>query len=202
MSRRKGPRGLRPDERELWSRIARQTVPLHPERRAARPAEARMETPARAPAAPGHDLKNFAIGQNAPARAPGHDLIAPLSDRLSGQPVAMDAKAYGRMKRGKLGIEGRIDLHGLTLSEAHPRLVRFILDAHGAGKRLVLVITGKGRERDIDAPMPVRRGALRHQVPQWLNSGPLRSAVLQIAEAHRSHGGSGAFYVYLRRAGK
>jgi DNA-nicking Smr family endonuclease len=36
-------------------------------------------------------------------------------------------------------------------------------------------------------------------VPHWLTSGALRPLVLQVTEAHRTHGGSGAYYVYLRR---
>ncbi|MFG6543173.1 Smr/MutS family protein, partial [Sulfitobacter sp. M22298] len=48
-------------------------------------------------------------------------------------------------------------------------------------------------------PIPVRDGVLRHQVPQWLSMPPLSSLVLQVAQAHVSHGGGGAYYVYLRR---
>lgn len=200
MVRRKAPRQLRPDEEQLWQQIARQTQPLHPERRPAKPM-APSEAPA--PAKPGGaDLRDFRVGASAGQAGLRHDLVPPLSDRLAQQPVRMDAKAFGRMKRGKLGVEGRIDLHGLTLSQAHPRLLGFVLDAHAQGKRLVLVITGKGRDDDAGGPMPVRRGALRHQVPQWLGAGVARQVVLQIAGAHRSHGGSGAFYVYLRRPGK
>ncbi|MBJ3761535.1 Smr/MutS family protein [Maribius pontilimi] len=200
MARRKGPRGLRPEEERLWEQVARKTQPLHPERRREHPA-------AEAPKAPvpdlrvQTDLKDFRIGRTAPQTTAGRDLVAPLSERLAQQQLNMDAKRFGRMKRGKLGVEARIDLHGLTLAEAHPRLNRFILEAHGSGKRLVLVITGKGRDRDDGGPIPSRRGALRHQVPQWLSTGVLRQVVLQISEAHRSHGGSGAFYVYLRKRG-
>jgi len=205
MSRRKEPRRLRPDEEALWQQVARQTAPMHPDRRSERPAQ--PATPPRAgttkaPARPHTDLSGFRIGGAAPQTAARHDLQPGLSDQLRAQPVRMDAKAFGRMKRGKLRVEARIDLHGLTLAEAHPRLNGFILDAHAVGKRLVLVITGKGRDRDTDGPMPMRRGALRHQVPQWLGQGALRNAVLQVTEAHRAHGGSGAFYVYLRRPGK
>ena len=70
----------------------------------------------------------------------------------------MDRKAFGKMKRGKLVPEGKIDLHGMTLNQAHPALVRFIMSAHAAGKRLVLVVTGKGRSGDHDGPIPERRG--------------------------------------------
>jgi DNA-nicking Smr family endonuclease len=111
----------------------------------------------------------------------------------------MDAKAHARMTRGKLVPEARIDLHGLTLAEAHPDLIRFILNAQSAGCRLVLVITGKGKQKPDHGPIPQRIGILRHQVPLWLRQMPLGPAVLQITEAHLKHGGSGAFYVYLRR---
>ncbi|WP_150121448.1 Smr/MutS family protein, partial [Sulfitobacter sp. HI0023] len=42
-------------------------------------------------------------------------------------------------------------------------------------------------------------GVLRHQVPQWLSAPPLGGLVLQVTPAHISHGGGGAYYVYLRR---
>ncbi|MFD1195150.1 Smr/MutS family protein [Seohaeicola saemankumensis] len=122
-----------------------------------------------------------------------------LVDRLRDAPVSMDSKAFVRMKRGKLIPEGRIDLHGMTMDKAHPALTSFILRAQASGKRLVLVITGKGRDRDEGGPIPVPRGILKHQVPNWLSTPPLAQAVLQISQAHVSHGGAGAYYVYLRR---
>ena len=118
---------------------------------------------------------------------------------LSAAPLQMDAKTHGKMTRGKLTPEARVDLHGLTLSEAHPELIRFILNAQSDGARLVLVITGKGRRGEDIGPIPQRMGVLRHQVPQWLRMPPLGQAVLQVSEAHLKHGGSGAYYVYLRR---
>ncbi len=57
----------------------------------------------------------------------------------------MDRKSFGKLKRGKLPPEARIDLHGMTLDQAHPALTRFILDSHAKQRRLVLVITGKGK---------------------------------------------------------
>jgi DNA-nicking Smr family endonuclease len=132
-------------------------------------------------------------------RQPGHDLAPSLHDRLRKAPVQMDQKAFGKLKRGKLVPEGKLDLHGMTMDRAHPALTRFILSAHASGKRLVLVITGKGKDRDEGGPIPIRYGVLRHQVPNWLSHAPLRSLVLQVTQAHISHGGSGAYYVYLRR---
>jgi DNA-nicking Smr family endonuclease len=104
------------------------------------------------------------------------------------------------MTRGKLSPEARIDLHGMSVAEAQPELTRFILASHALGRRLVLVITGKGRASDDSGPVPQRVGILKHQMPIWLSREPLRSLVLQVVEAHLKHGGGGAFYVYLRRA--
>lgn len=111
----------------------------------------------------------------------------------------MDAKSFARMSRGRLAPEARIDLHGMTLAEAHPELIRFILNAHSQGLRLVLVITGKGRSGVEGGLFPQRPGVLRRQVPDWLRAPPLAPVVLQVAEAHLRHGGEGALYVYLGR---
>jgi DNA-nicking Smr family endonuclease len=127
------------------------------------------------------------------------DLAPSLPDSLRRVPVQMDKKTFARMSRGKVRPEGRIDLHGMTLDRAHGALVGFIMASHTSGKRLVLVITGKGKNRDEGGPIPVRHGVLRHQVPQWLAAPPLASVVMQVSQAHISHGGGGAYYVYLRR---
>ncbi|CAM4020525.1 Smr/MutS family protein [Palleronia rufa] len=191
-------RELRPEERALWKQVADRTSPLHPQRRTALP-DALAPKPRPSDTPPRADLSGFRLGGRAQA-APSQIRTEPsLSDRLAGQPLRMDAKAFGRMTRGKLVMDGRIDLHGLTLEEAHPRLTGFLFAAHADGKRLVLVITGKGRDRDDGTPVPVRRGILRHQVPHWLSTPPLSALVLQVAQAHHRHGGAGAFYVYLRR---
>ncbi|HRO15757.1 MAG TPA: Smr/MutS family protein, partial [Paracoccus sp. (in: a-proteobacteria)] len=97
----------------------------------------------------------------------------------------------------KLRPEARIDLHGMTLAVAKAELTGFILSAQSAGRRLVLVITGKGKGDH--GPLPTRAGALRHEVPHWLYMAPLAQAVLQIVPAHLRHGGEGAYYVWLRR---
>ena len=113
--------------------------------------------------------------------------------------VRMDQKAYKRMKAGKLPVEDRIDLHGMTLARAHPALIGFISRAYRDQMRLVLVITGKGKDRDQGGPIPTRRGVLRHQVPDWLRMPPIGPMILDIVQANRKHGGEGAYYVYLRR---
>ena len=196
MSRRR----LRPDELALWEEVARKATPLAPERKplpgtltdTAKP-KPKPVTPRAAPVAP------FTIGQSANGQPHGHDVLPGIAERIGNAPVNMDKKAHARLKRGKLMPEAKLDLHGMTLDQAHPALNTFIQRSHAAGLRLVLVVTGKGKHRDPGGPIPVRHGVLRHNVPQWLKMMPLAPLVLQISEAHLKHGGGGAYYVYLRR---
>ena len=185
------------EDRELWERVKGSAVPLH--RAQAFPAPApRAPSKAPPPSAPKPPpLGPFRVGQAADHRR-SDDLLPGLAESLARGPLRMDAGTFGRLRKGKLRPEARIDLHGMTLAQAHPALTAFILNARAAGKRLVLVITGKGRPNDHDAPMPVRAGRLRHDVPRWLSLPPLSHAMLQVAPAHRRHGGEGALYVYLR----
>lgn len=148
--------------------------------------------PKKAPSTPGRPpLPEFRIGQKAastPALTTGH----PVAPR-------MDARAFGRMKRGKLQPDARIDLHGMTAATAHAALIAFLMRAAADDKRLVLVITGKGRDDAGALPLADRRGVLRRQLPHWLETPPLAQIVLQVETAHQRHGGSGAYYVYLAR---
>lgn len=192
-------RHLSPEEADLWRSVARTARPLHNHPIQNLPAP---DKPAPDPEPLHHAkprLPKFSLGEK--TRTPERRDLAPTLPELVGQaPLQMDAKTHGKMTRGKLAPEARIDLHGMTLAEAHPELIRFILNAQSQGLRLVLVITGKGKRRDDTGPIPQRMGALRHQVPHWLRLAPLGPAVLQVTEAHLKHGGSGAYYVYLRRS--
>lgn len=187
-------RRLRPDEVELWRQVADTAHRLHPERH--RHDEPKPKPKPEKP--PRQRIGDFTVGQTV-RTLPRHDLQPGVADQIASQPVKMDAKAYGKLKRGRMDPEAKLDLHGMTMDRAHPALTNFILRAHQRGLRLVLVVTGKGKDRDEGGPIPVRRGVLKHQVPQWLKVAPLNAAVLQIAQAHVSHGGGGAYYVYLRR---
>ena len=192
-------RQLRPDEMALWQEVARRTVPLGPKRKPAAMTASKPQKSVDKAREEAQSLKAVRPGEAASKPASQHDAFHGMSERTVSSPVAMDRKSFQRLKRGKLVPEARLDLHGMTLDQAHGALVGFVLRAHGAGKRLVLVVTGKGKDRDSGGPIPVRRGVLRHNVPHWLRAAPLGPLVLQVTEAHISHGGGGAYYVYLRR---
>ncbi|MEM7643396.1 MAG: Smr/MutS family protein [Pseudomonadota bacterium] len=189
-------RRLSSEDREVWARYSRTTEPLDHRPRAPDPHQPVDDSFPTRPIAP---IRPFSLGDKAKPHGLSHSLAPSIREEVAGHPLRMDAKAHKRMRSGKLRPEGKLDLHGMTLDRAHPALIRFVLDGHAQGKRLLLIVTGKGKSKPSVGPMPNRLGVLKHQVPQWLRMPPLSNVVLQIDEAHRSHGGSGAYYVYLRR---
>jgi DNA-nicking Smr family endonuclease len=191
---RRTRRPIRPDEAALWSEVTSTVRPMsHKVRAALVMPDAPVKPKAAIVAAP-DSLAPFEIS----ARAPKEPRITVTTPKEAA--LRMDARAYMRMRRGRLAPEARIDLHGMNVAEAHSALIGFVLRAHGSGLRLVLVITGKGKSGADGAGGGSRGGVLRHQVPHWLQLAPLGPRVLQVAEAHISHGGAGALYVYLRRS--
>ena len=192
MSRRK----LHKDELELWGKVAETAVPMHPKRTKPQNALRSPKTPVKKAVQP---IEAFEVSARATTYRSAHDVLPDIRERVAKAPVQMDKKAHGKLKQGKLKPEAKLDLHGMTLDQAHPRLTAFVMKAYQSQKRLVLVVTGKGKLRDDGGPIPVRFGVLRHQVPHWLQTPPLAQVVLQVTEAHLRHGGGGAYYVYLRR---
>jgi L-lactate dehydrogenase complex protein LldG len=115
-------------------------------------------------------------------------LPPPALDRFAG----IDRANAERLKRGLHRIEARLDLHGMTQAEAHQALAAFIGAARDAGRRCVLVITGRGFGSS-------GSGVLKSSVPRWLEQPELRRQILAIAPAQPHHGGAGATYLLLRR---
>jgi DNA-nicking Smr family endonuclease len=182
-------RRLSDDDEALWHTVTRSIKPL--KRRRLRRSELEGIRTSANPQA-----KSQANSQLKPApKSPA--LLRPQAGPAPKAPpplMPIDRRLKQRLARGQIEIDGRIDLHGRTLNEAHSALLRFLHRAQGKGLRTVLVITGKG------GPDPERgRGVLRRQVPLWLTLPDLRAYVLAVEEAHVAHGGAGALYVRLRR---
>jgi DNA-nicking Smr family endonuclease len=121
---------------------------------------------------------------NIPFLPPYRTPQIPVFPEAPAAPIGGHVEA--RLRRGRGDVEARIDLHGHTHDGAYRALLRFLMGAQADGKRLVLVITGKG-------------GVLRNYLPLWLGQDDLKPLVSGVSEAHATHGGSGAFYVALRR---
>jgi DNA-nicking Smr family endonuclease len=103
-----------------------------------------------------------------------------------------------RMKRGKMQIDARLDLHGYRQSEAFSILSNFISYSFQENKRCVLVITGKGLHHAGFGEQ--KAGILKKMVPVWLNEEPNRSQILSFSHAKPSDGGVGALYVLLKKS--
>ncbi len=102
----------------------------------------------------------------------------------------LDNKTTRKISKGKVSIDGRLDLHGYHQQDAHHILYNYIENAYFSGKRTILIITGKGN---------LGRGVLRENVPKWLAGAKFRLLISGYAESHAVHGGAGAIYVKIRR---
>jgi DNA-nicking Smr family endonuclease len=195
--RKSKKRNLTEAERSLWSLATQNTERLRP----TVPALVQpKKTTANRPLPTPMKMQPFRVGQLAKATAKAQKRQPDIDQQFANTSPNMDKRNFDRLKKGKLLVDGRIDLHGMTLAEAHPALNNFVRDAHASGKRLLLVITGKGRTAQPEfTGLPARRGILKQQVPQWLAMAPLSPLVLQVTQATQKHGGAGALYVYLRR---
>jgi DNA-nicking Smr family endonuclease len=173
-------RSLSREEHALWDAVTRAVAPLHKRKTRQRDEPVILAPAAEPPAKPTRSVKIA----SAPAPKPSPPL-APLGRRMR-----------SKLARGTESIDDRIDLHGMTQTDAHAALSHFLRRAQARGARLVLVITGKGARAD-DAF--AERGILKRQVPHWLESVALRSLVVGFESAGPGHGGTGALYVRLRR---
>ena len=119
-------------------------------------------------------------------------------------PTGLDGRTDERLRRGALDPDARLDLHGLTESEAHRTLLLFLRTAQMRRCKLALVVTGKGARIAPDAPFDMElqqrtRGVLKSAVPRWLKEREFAGLVAGTRAAHRKHGGDGALYIYLRK---
>jgi len=67
-----------------------------------------------------------------------------------------------------------------------------------ANKRMLLVITGKGRAPEQPSHMQ-RMGAIKREFTLWLEDPAIKACILSSSVAQPKHGGSGAYYIYLRK---
>lgn len=169
----------RKEDHELWERVKRTTKPLHSNRASlefkAEMGEMNVARPEQIRGIP------RIIRPHAPEPV--------ITVSLAPKPSLLDQSVTRKIAKGRTSIEGRIDLHGMTQSESHSRLLRFLETSYQQSRRTILVITGKGTRSE---------GILRHAVPRWLSEPEFRKYVSGYHEAHVSHGGGGALYVRLR----
>ena len=196
MSRR---RDLMPDEAKLWHRVAR-TVRPYGHRKPKLEAEDVPKVAAPVPAViqkPAPELPHLALKR---AKAARQVSLSP-TPKPESKPATLvsDASGHKKVRRGKLDIDGTIDLHGYRQMDAQTALAGFLVRMRSSGARCVLVVTGKGRAIEVGedywTPQP---GVIRRRLPEWVSGQGIREHVSGYASAHPRHGGSGAYYVLLK----
>lgn len=170
-------------DKDLWDEVAKTTKPLSPK---ARDTSA-TPTPAR--------LKNTSatIPPSKPTKPKSPVSSTPLPrprPPANTNPMGFDSRVLKDIKKGKKKIDARLDLHGLTQNEARKKILIFLENSRARDHRLLLIITGRGRDGE---------GVLHRNVPRWLSSPPFSPLVSHFEPAHDRHGGDGALYVQPRR---
>ncbi len=96
----------------------------------------------------------------------------------------------------------KIDLHGYSLDEANKIIEDFIIQSFSEKVNKLVVITGKGlhSNNENDPYVSKNLGILKYSVPEFiLKNKSLMSVINEIKDAKIEDGGSGAFYIYLKK---
>ena len=111
----------------------------------------------------------------------------------------LEKNTLKKIKKGKFKIQSKLDLHGFTLEESKEKVVEFILKNYKYKKRLLLIITGKGRRLTVSEGWR-GTGKLKKNVPMWLKSVQLSKYILWFDSASPENGGEGALMIYLKKS--
>ncbi|NOZ52880.1 MAG: DNA mismatch repair protein MutS [Gammaproteobacteria bacterium] len=102
----------------------------------------------------------------------------------------LQQKRLDKLKHGQCSINGKIDLHGMSIAQAGERLHQFLKTAKTQQWRTILLIHGRGKGSFANKPV------IKQHVNQWLRDTP---EVLAFCSAIQRDGGTGALYVLLKR---
>ncbi len=95
-----------------------------------------------------------------------------------------------------------IDLHGYTLDEANKSIEDFIIKSYQENINKLVVVTGKGihSQNEKDPYVSKDLGILKYSVPEFIsNNKNLMKKIYEMKDATIEDGGSGAFYIFLRK---
>lgn len=119
-------------------------------------------------------------------------VVAHTPEYIEGTAYNVNPEITKRLHRGEFAIQGHIDLHGFNVEDARNAFERFLEHSIVAGKRVVLIIHGRG----LSSP---EEPILKTNVHKWLTSGPWRKWIMSFSSARLCDGGAGATYILLRQ---
>ena len=106
------------------------------------------------------------------------------------------------LKRGKIKIDRRLDLHGYSLLDAYEVFKKEIKKTYNNNKRCILIITGKGahiKKNNDNLKPKLFHGKIKNSIISWINEEELQKYIYTYQDAGFEHGGDGAIFVYLRK---
>jgi len=171
------------EEKDLFRKAMADVSPLKHTPRAM-PERPRPRRQRRAELGQPSELSTFPLSDSEPLQA-----WETPSGHIFWQRSSLRPREVRRLKRGEFSKAWQIDLHGMTRDEAARALHRFVSQAHQAGARHLLIITGKGYHSEGG------ESVVRKVAQQTLEHLPM---VLAFTSAQPADGGTGAFYVFLR----
>ena len=95
-----------------------------------------------------------------------------------------------------------IDLHGCTLEQANKSIENFIIKSYQEKINKLIVVTGKGihSQNEKDPYVSKDLSILKYSVPEFIsNNKNLMKIIYEIKDAKLEDGGSGAFYIFLKK---
>ena len=95
-----------------------------------------------------------------------------------------------------------IDLHGYTLEEANKAILNFINKSYEDKINKLIVVTGKGLHSNNEKDPYVSKdlSILKYSVPEFIHKNKkLMNMIQDIQDAEIKDGGSGAFYIFLKK---
>jgi len=108
-----------------------------------------------------------------------------------------------RLQKKKISLKTRsIDLHGYTLDHANQLIYDFIINCYKDDIRKIIVVTGKGLHSQNEKNPYVSKdlSILKYSIPEFIeNNIDLMKMIVEIKDAKVEDGGSGAFYIYLKK---
>ena len=110
-----------------------------------------------------------------------------------------------KLKNRKTKKELVFDLHGYSLDEANEKVKNLIQDAYNNNFNKLIIVTGKGlhSQNEKDPYVSKDLGILKNSVPEFIrNNNELMDMISDIQSANIDDGGSGAFYIFLKKKDK
>ena len=119
--------------------------------------------------------------------------------------ISSDEKIHnkdGNFKQKKLTRTRVLDLHGYTLDEANKKIEKLIINSYEEKVNKLIIVTGKGLHSDNESNPYVSKdlSILKYSVPEFIKSNQsLMKLINSFGEATIEDGGSGAFYIYIKK---